>query len=551
LDTPINQTKDGLRCRVSVGRGRYALVAALTFASLLALTACRSAAPTAGLVSPVVSTGITATAAVRASDTPMSRTIATRPIATATPRSFPSASVPPWSAIRFSTYEAALSAAQIVTVRPDGTGRALFGTPTGHAWGPKVSPDGTKLLFSTAAPTAMGRAQDLDLNGTGSPDIWIAEPDGSGARQLIGGSGGYNGWSWSPDGRRLAFASNRGGGWEIYSLAADGTGLTRLTSSPSQDGWPVWLPDGATIVFASTRSDRAQLYRVGAGGGAVTRFLTSPTIDTEPAVSRDGRIAFSAQDSDGTGAIAVLDTPSVIPRRLTSGSGLNTTPAWSPDGARLVFVGARSGRSDLFVINADGSGIVPLTTAGQNQRPDWGIAPADTLALIVLQQVAGSESRWRQGTLEASADDGRGMRTDTRIRFALGDQSEPPRLQRLTTTRGPRGVVIDEEIIVGERAWRRQSDQPWRAVPLETGVQEQVRALSPPLATAQQAVADFVGVQVELRWRDTGENDVALLVNVLGSLPIRLQQANAQTGTRVVVRYNWDTPGAITPPLAP
>jgi len=526
-------------------QSHFVLVVALTLAALLVLIACRSVAPTAGIPSPVAIARVTATPPVRAIATATTRS---SPVATATARSFPSAVAAP-GVIRFAAYTTTPSEAQIFGIRPDGTERGIFDALPGKPWGPKVSPDGTKLLFSTAAPAALGRAQDLALNGTGSPDIWIAAADGSGARQLIGGSGGYSGWSWSPDGRHIAFASDRDGSWDLYSLAADGTGLTRLTDSPAQDGWPTWLPDGATLVFASTRSDRAQLYRVSAGG-AVTRLLTSPTADTEPAVSRDGKIAFSAQAPDGTAEIAVLETPGGTPRPLTRG-GVNTTPAWSPDGTRLAFVGNHGGRSDLFVVNADGSALLQLTTTGQNQRPDWGTVPVDTLALRILQQLAGSESRQGQGTLEADADDGRGTTTGTRIRFDLGGPARSARLQRVTTTRGPRGVVVDEEIIVGERAWRRQSDQPWQAVPIAAGVQEQVRALAPPLDAAQQVTAVPIGSRVELRWRDAGGGAATLLVDALGGLPSQLRQANTQTGESVVVRYTWGPPGAIAPPLAP
>lgn len=276
--------------------------------------------------------------------------------------------------ILFSSFQTNPGDALIVAVQPDGTGRHALGALPGHPWAPKLSPDGRRLLFSSGAPTRGGRAIDSELNGAGSPDIWIADSDGTRARKLVDAAG-YNGWCWSPDGRWIAFASNRDGGWSIYKMTAAGEGLVRLTSSPTQDAWPAWTADSAGIIFASTRSDQAQLYRMDGDGSNLRRFLTSPTADTEPAVAPGGaRIAFSAQTAEGGGEIYVVAVDGTGLRRLTASGGLNTAPVWSPDGAKLAFVGQHNGRSDLYVINADGSGLTRLTTEGQNQRPDWGTA---------------------------------------------------------------------------------------------------------------------------------------------------------------------------------
>ena len=524
----------------------FALLSVITLNLLLTLTACTRSAPTTVVSSPVVGEGMAVTPSV-------SGTIPTRPVVAATFRVSPTAGpvVMPQSVIRFSAYETTADRSTVAAVRPDGTGLGVFDALPGHPWGPKLSPDGTRLLFSSAAPASAGRAQDLDLNGSGSPDIWIANADGSQAQPLISGPGAYNGWSWSPDGRGLAFASNRGGTWDIYTLAADGTGLARLTVSPSQDGWPAWMPDGATIVFASTRSDRAQLYRMDAGGGNLRRLLASPTADTEPAIAPDGRIAFSAQTPDGTGEIAVLDSVGAPPRLLTRAGGLNTTPAWAPDGARLAFVGHRGSRSDLFVIDIDGSGLLRITTAGQNQRPDWGVAPADQVALVMQQQVTLAEDRLRRGTLEATTDDGKGRQTIIRLRFALGDPSGTPRLHRTTTTPGSGAAAAEEEVIIGDRAWRRQPDGRWQALPVTTGIHEQVRALYPRIATAQRVTADPFGTQVELRWADANGADATLLASALGGNPFRLRLVDRRTGGSVTVRYDWGEPGDIDPPTAP
>jgi TolB protein len=277
--------------------------------------------------------------------------------------------------IVFSAYQSDSRSSQIVAVRPDGTGSRTLGTFPGHPWRPRLSPDGTTILFASAAPERAGWPADNDLNGSGSPDIWIAGVDGSGARRLTDATAGYNGWAWSRDGRWIAFASNRDGDWAIYKMTATGTQLTRLTTTPAQDAWPAWTPDGTGIVFASTRSDFPQIYRMDADGGHLQRLVTSKTADSEPAIAPDGAtIAYAAQAVDGTGEIYLAGSDGASPRRLTSVGGLNTSAVWSPDGKRLAFVCRHDGRSDLYVVNADGSGLTRLTNAGENRYPDWSAA---------------------------------------------------------------------------------------------------------------------------------------------------------------------------------
>lgn len=458
----------------------------------------------------------------------------------------------PQSIIRFSAYQTNPAEVQIVGVRPDGTGRGTFNAFPGHPWGPRTSPDGTLVLFSSAAPASLGRALDLDLNGTGSPDLWVANADGSQARRLVEGTVGYNGWSWSPDGRWIAFASNRGGTWDIYKVQVTGTALTRLTTSPSQDSWPVWTSDGTGLVFASTRSDRAQLYRMDVSSGEVRRLFTSPTADTEPAIAPGGRIAFSAQNVDGTSEIYVLDNSTATPRPLTSDGGLKSAPSWSPDGTRLTFSWQRDGRSDLYVMNADGRELMGLTAMGQNQRPDWGRAPVDELAVLMQQLVARGESQRRTGSLEVTDDDGHGTRSVTRLRFDLGDQSAPPRIQRTTTVQGPRGTVTEEQIAIGDDAWQRQSDGYWAAIPAQPAPSEQVARYLPQIVAAQQMTADLVGLAVELRWDDpTDGRRVELIAGGGDGVPVRLRRVDSATGAFTAVVYDWNTPPTITAPIAP
>jgi len=65
---------------------------------------------------------------------------------------------------------------------------------------------------------------------------------------------------WSPDGKKIAFTTNRDGNYEIYLMNNDGTGLTNLSKHAAQDTSPTWSPDGKKIAFVSTRDGGSDVY---------------------------------------------------------------------------------------------------------------------------------------------------------------------------------------------------------------------------------------------------------------------------------------------------
>ena len=81
-----------------------------------------------------------------------------------------------------------------------------------------------------------------DKRFTGNPLAVVMNADGSNGLRLTNHPADDRDPTWSPDGTRLAFASNRPGNWDIYRMEADGSGVTNLTNHPAADIQPVWSP---------------------------------------------------------------------------------------------------------------------------------------------------------------------------------------------------------------------------------------------------------------------------------------------------------------------
>jgi Tol biopolymer transport system component len=218
-----------------------------------------------------------------------------------------------------------------------------------------VSPDGKKIVYS--APGC------VEPDGW-KEDIYIINIDGSGLVKLTEDPERDINPSWSPDGKKIAFASKRDGIFNIYVMNADGSNQTRLTVFNALQ--PAWSPDGKKIAFILL----GDVYVMNADGSNQTRLTNSRTQKGYPAWLPDGKKIAFVLDKD----LYLIDANGRNLIRLTYNGAISDFRrpiAWSPDGRKIAFTSNCEGSDQIYVMNADGTNQIKLTKEGRNWSPCW------------------------------------------------------------------------------------------------------------------------------------------------------------------------------------
>ena len=139
---------------------------------------------------------------------------------------------------------------------------------------------------------------------------------------------------WSPDSKRLAFISMRGGSPDLYTIDRDGGNLRPVTDTPAEEYDVSWSPNGQFLMFVSDHEGNPEIY-------------TTPS------------------DFDG-------ETKDRTINRLTRNTVVDNQPVWSPNGSRIAFVSYKDGDADIFVMDSNGDNQLRLTNNDYNDTsPSW------------------------------------------------------------------------------------------------------------------------------------------------------------------------------------
>jgi dipeptidyl aminopeptidase/acylaminoacyl peptidase len=300
---------------------------------------------------------------------------------------------------------------------------------------PQISPDGARVVYERRWMDAM---RDRAVS-----HLWIVDSDGEGHQPLVTGASA-RAPRWSPDGKRLAYLSDGAlcVRWMESGVTAQ---VTRTEESP---GAPVWSPDGRWIAFTMLVPDAVEPFAKMPPAPEGATWAPPPVVITSMTYRRDGEGYVTA----GRSQIFVVPSEGGTPRQVTQGPfNVDGAPQWTRDGAELVFASNRREErelepldSELWAVSAQGGELRRLTErVGPDHSP--ALSPDGTKlawlgfddryqgfqsTLLYVRDFAGGEARALTAALDRSADaprwapDGSGVyflyddRGDTKLGFA-------------------------------------------------------------------------------------------------------------------------------------
>ncbi len=238
--------------------------------------------------------------------------------------------------------------------------------------------DVLKALTGKEGPFLSRVVVSSDRAGGQTKEIFVMDWDGANMDQVSSHRSISISPTWSPDGKKIAYTSYvkrvgakfRNADMLLLDLM---TGKRSLVSyRQGINSGAAFSPDGRYIYLTISQGNSPDIYKMTLDGNLVAKITNGPAgaLNVEPAVSEDGKLAFSS-DRAGRPMIYTASGDGSNVKRITFAGVFNSSPSWSPDGKKIAFAGQSDNNFDIFVMNADGTGMIRLTSA---KKPNGSMA---------------------------------------------------------------------------------------------------------------------------------------------------------------------------------
>jgi Tol biopolymer transport system component len=239
--------------------------------------------------------------------------------------------------------------------------------------------------FSGSARATYGGATNgriaFGMNVNGNTDVYTALPGAEDLRRLTADPGFDACAAYSADGQRIAYCSGQGGGpVQVWTMKQNGTDKQQVTHMSVTAIFPDFSPDGSKIVFCAGPSTFARdIYVVNSDGSDLTRLTSGVGNNVYPAFSPDGSKIVFTSNRTGTSQVWLMNADGSNQRQLTFDSQpKDQVPDWSPDGSKIAYLADTHGIADMgnswgdiWVMNADGSGQHAITSGASWYGTAW------------------------------------------------------------------------------------------------------------------------------------------------------------------------------------